>query len=51
VVIADSIPIGATYVADSASSGNVLNGATLTWTIASLPAGGSGTAQFKAMVD
>jgi uncharacterized repeat protein (TIGR01451 family) len=51
VVITDPIPTGATYIAGSASNGGVLSGSTLTWTIASVPTGASGSVSFRVKVD
>ena len=52
VVITDPIPTGATYIAGSASSGGVLSGVTLTWTITSVPAGGgTGSMSFRVKVE
>ena len=51
VVISDSIPTGTAYVAGSASNSGTLSGATLTWTIASVASGGSGTVSFRVRVD
>ena len=51
VVITDSIPTGTAYVAGSASNSGTLSGATLTWTIASVASGGSGTVSFRVKVD
>jgi len=49
VVITDVIPTGSTYVASSASTGGTFNSVTntITWTIPTLIAGGSGTVTFK----
>jgi len=51
VVITDSIPTGTTYVAGSVSNGGTLSGATLTWTIASVASGGSGSVSFRVKTD
>ncbi|HOU15573.1 MAG TPA: PKD domain-containing protein [Anaerolineae bacterium] len=47
VTIQDDLPTGTSYVANSCSPACTVNGSQLSWTIASVPAGGSGTLTFQ----
>ncbi len=48
VVVSDTLPVNTTFV--SASAGGSISGSTVTWSIGSLPAGGSGSVQMVVRV-
>lgn len=48
LVVTDSIPTGALYVADSASDGGVFNDRTLTWTVGTLQPGQTKRLEYRA---